>query len=256
MKLFQLMFKRETAVPMLALSFASAVCVALVLGRMIWMRDTHYAFLIWNLFLAWIPMIFVLFARDHQRAGANPGWRFLAFGAAWLVFFPNAPYIFTDIVHVTYYYSRFWVDLMLVLINALTGLVIGFVSLYLMQSAVKRMAGAVASWVFIAAVAALSGLGIFLGRFLRLNSWDVIMPWKMFHTIGKWVSDTPSFPSSTLFPNLFAAFLFTTYLMLYALTHLRGLETDSVPLRKNSAETKSESDLLLADSASWQPVKN
>jgi uncharacterized membrane protein len=166
-------------------------------------------------------MAFVLFAREHQRGGANPGWRFLAFGGAWLLFFPNAPYIFTDIVHLTRYYSvnHFWVDLVLVLINAMTGLIIGFVSLYLMQSAVNRMAGKVASWMFIGAVAALSSLGICLGRFLRLNSWDIIMPWKMFHRIGAW-TESASYPGSILFPILFAAFLFTAYLMLYALTHL------------------------------------
>ena len=75
MKLFQLMFKRETLVPMLALSFASIVSVVLVIGRMIWVHDTHFAFLIWNLFLAWIPMVFALLAREHHKAGANPGWR-------------------------------------------------------------------------------------------------------------------------------------------------------------------------------------
>ena len=91
MKLFRLMFKRETLVPMLALSFASVVSVALVMGRIIWTKETHYAFLIWNLFLAWIPMVFALLAREHQKEDANPGWRFLAFGAAWLLFFPNAP---------------------------------------------------------------------------------------------------------------------------------------------------------------------
>src|ERR1043165_9366647 len=72
MKVFQLMFKRETVVPMLALSFASIVSVALVIGRMVWLRDTHFGFLIWNLFLAWMPMVFALLARDHQRAGASP----------------------------------------------------------------------------------------------------------------------------------------------------------------------------------------
>jgi uncharacterized membrane protein len=220
MKVLQLMFKRETAVPMLALSFASMVCVILVLARMIWMRDTHYGFLIWNLFLAWLPMIFVLYAREHQKPGAKPGWRFFAFGTAWLLFFPNAPYIFTDIVHVTHYYSHFWVDLMLVLTNALTGLVIGFVSLYLMQHEVKRMAGAATSWVFIAAVAALSSFGICLGRFLRLNSWDVVRPWKLVQSIDHWVNEPPRYTGSTIFPIVFAAFLFTAYLMLYALTHL------------------------------------
>ena len=228
MKVFQLMFKRETAVPMLALSFASVVSVLLVIARMICLRDTYYGFLIWNLFLAWLPMVFVLYAREHQKAGANPGWRFLAFGAAWLLFFPNAPYIFTDLIHVTRYYSRFWVDLVLILMSALTGLIVGFVSLYLMQSAVRAIAGKVASWVFIGAVATLSSFGICLGRFLRLNSWDIIMPSKMFHRLSMWPSVSSAYPGSVLFPILFAAFIFIAYLMLYALTHLSPPERDVI----------------------------
>jgi uncharacterized membrane protein len=232
MKVFRLMFKRETMVPMLALSFASAMSVVLVIGRMAWMRDSHYAFLIWNLFLAWIPMGFALLAREHQKEETNPGWRFVAFGAAWLLFFPNAPYIFTDIIHLTRFYSHFWVDLMLILINALTGLVIGFVSLYIMQSAVRRMAGELTSWLFIAAVALLSGFGIYLGRFLRLNSWDVIAPGKMFHLIGLWATRTSAFPGSVAFSMLFAAFVFIAYLMLYALTHLSPPQLNAVAAAK------------------------
>jgi uncharacterized membrane protein len=222
------MFQRETAVPMLALSFASAVSVAVVIARMAWMRDSHYAFLIWNLFLAWMPMVFALLAREHQQEDANPGWRFLAFGVAWLLFFPNAPYIFTDIVHLKLFYSHFWVDLMLILINALTGLIVGFVSLYIMQSAVRRMAGELASWLFIAAVAIMSGFGIFLGRFLRLNSWDVVTPGKMFHLIGSSANLFSAFPGSIAFSMLFAAFVFIAYLMLYALTHLSQPQMNTV----------------------------
>jgi uncharacterized membrane protein len=221
------MFKRETAVPMLALTFASAMSVVLVIARMIYTRDTHYAFLIWNLFLAWLPMIFVLLAREHEKAGANPGWRFFAFGGAWLLFFPNAPYIFTDIVHITRFYSHFWADLVLVLTTALTGLVIGFVSLYLMQLTVRRMAGEMASWIFIAAVAGLSSFGICLGRFLRLNSWDIILPWKLLHRIGTWTAESSPYQVSIAFPILLAAFLFTAYLMLYALTHLSPPQMES-----------------------------
>ena len=226
------MFKRETLVPMLALTFASAVSVVLVAGRMMWMRDTHYAFLIWNLFLAWMPMVFALLAREHQQEGTSPGWRFLAFAVAWLLFFPNAPYIFTDIIHLTRVYSHFWVDLMLILINAVTGLIVGFVSLYLMQLAVKRMAGEAMSWLFIAAVAALSGFGIYIGRFLRLNSWDIIAPGKMFHTLGMWASQTSVLSSSFAFSTLFAAFVFLSYVMLYALTHLSPAHLNSAPAAK------------------------
>jgi uncharacterized membrane protein len=232
MKIFRLLFQRETLVPMLALSFASAVSVVLVMGRIIWMHETHYAFLIWNLFLAWVPMFFALLAREHQKEDANPRWRFLAFGGAWLLFFPNAPYIFTDIIHLTRFYSHFWIDLMLILINALTGLVIGFVSLYIMQSVVRRMAGELASWIFIAAVTALSGFGICLGRFLRLNSWDIIAPGKMFHLIGVWATQSAAYPGSVAFSALFAAFLFTAYLMLYALTHLSPPQVSPVAVKK------------------------
>jgi len=233
MKVFQLMFKRETVVPMMALSFASIVSVALVIGRMVWLHETRFGFLIWNLFLAWMPMIFALLAREHQRVGASPGWRFLAFGAAWLLFFPNAPYIFTDIVHLShFYYGRFWMDLMLVLISALTGMVIGFVSLYLMQSAVRHMAGEFMSWLFIAAVAVLSGFGICLGRFLRLNSWDVVAPAKMYHTIGAWAQQTSMASTSIGFSMLFAAFVFLSYLMLYALTHLSPPQLNPAPIVK------------------------
>jgi uncharacterized membrane protein len=233
MKLFQLMFKRETLVPMLALSFASMVSVALVVGRIVWSHDMHYGFLIWNLFLAWMPMVFAVLAREHQKDGRSPGWRFFAFGAAWLLFFPNAPYIFTDVIHLSHYYSRFWADLMLILISAITGMVLGFLSLYLMQSAVRRLAGEWISWLFIAGVAALSGFGICIGRFMRLNSWDVIAPGRLVHTIGDWTRQVPM-EYSLGFSSLFAAFLFVTYLMLYALTHLSPAQVNAAPTAKTS----------------------
>jgi uncharacterized membrane protein len=231
MKLVQLLFKRETLVPMLALSFASVVSIVLVIGRMVWTHDTHLSFLIWNLFLAWMPMVFALLAREHEEDGQALGWRFYAFGAAWLLFFPNAPYIFTDIIHLSHYYTRFWADLILILITALTGMILGFLSLYLMQSAVRRRAGEWMSWLFIAAVAVLSGFGICIGRFMRLNSWDVAAPGKMFHVIGNW-THRESVGYSIGFSILFAAFLFVTYLMLYALTHLS-------PPQLNPASSKS-----------------
>jgi uncharacterized membrane protein len=231
MKLVKLAFKRETAVPVLALSFASLVCVALVAGRVIWTRDIVYASLIWNLFLAWVPLVFALLAGDEFHMGTRAGrnWRFIGFAGAWLLFFPNAPYIFTDVIHLTtYFYNHFWVDLVLILLCALTGFVLGFVSLFLMQGVVRRLFGGPASWVFIAAVAALSGFGIYLGRFLRFNSWDIIWkPFALSRGIGKWASNPLAHSSSYAFPFLFALFLFIAYLMLYALTHLE--HADALP---------------------------
>ena len=96
--------------------------------------------------------------------------KILGIAALWIVFYPNAPYIFTDLIHLTKgFYPYFWVDLSLILLCALTGLVLGFVSLYLMQSVVERMLGRAASWLFVAAVAGLTGFGIYLGRFQQLG---------------------------------------------------------------------------------------
>ena len=146
MKMLKLLFGHETRSPMLALTFASGTGVALVLARIIATRNIHYAFLVWNLLLAWLPLIFALLARERSRAGSGRGWRFAGLIGAWLLFFPNAPYIFTDLIHLLHGpFPQFWVDLTLVLICALTGLVLGFVSLYLMQSLVRRRFGQLAS---------------------------------------------------------------------------------------------------------------
>src|SRR5207247_8027508 len=171
-----LAFRRETAMPMLALTFASAVSVTLVFARIVWTGHLRYAFLVWNLFLAWLPLIFALLAREKYQHTSGRNWRFAALAGAWLLFFPNAPYIFTDVIHLTSSFSRhFWIDLVLILSCAMTGLVLGFLLLYLMHSVAKRLIGRWWSWLFIAAVAGVSGFGIYLGRFLRLNSWDVLL---------------------------------------------------------------------------------
>jgi uncharacterized membrane protein len=212
--------------PMLALAFASAVCVGLVAGRLLWTRDIRYIFLVWNLFLAWLPLVFALLAQETSEPPAARNWRFAVWAGAWLLFFPNAPYIFTDLSHLTAVFAaHFWVDMMLILSCALTGLVLGFVSLHLMQGIVKRMAGAALSWLFVAGVAALSGVGVWLGRFLRFNSWDVVLrPVELYQRLGSGALHPFRPRASLAFAALFATFLFITYLMLYALTHLRHFQ--------------------------------
>jgi uncharacterized membrane protein len=224
MKILKIAFKRETAMPMLALTFGSGMSFALVVARIFFTRNLGCGFLLWNLFLAWLPLIFALLASDNYRTtSSGRNWRFLSFAGAWLLFFPNAPYIFTDLIHLkTHFFRQFWIDLVLILLCALTGLVLGFVSLYLMQSVVSRILGRAASWLFIAGVAGLGSFGIYLGRFLRFNSWDILFkPMDLYHGIGRWAADPMANPTSFVFPMLFGTFLFIAYVMLYGLTHLQ-----------------------------------
>jgi uncharacterized membrane protein len=223
MKILKLALKPETAMPVLALGFASAISVALVTARIVWTGKVIYGYLIWNLFLAWLPLLFSLLACEKYQTGSGRNWRFFGLAGAWLLFFPNAPYIFTDLIHLTrHFYGQFWVDLVLILLCAFTGLVLGFLSLYLMQSVVTRMYGRIVSWFFIGGIAIVGSFGIYLGRFLRFNSWDVLVkPAALYHGIGGWMADPFSEPVTFAFPLLFATFLFVSYLMLYALTHLQ-----------------------------------
>jgi len=223
MKLLKLLYQRETVAPMLALTFASGASVSVVLARIAWTGHLRYAFLIWNLLLAWLPLVFAVLACEQYRNGAKRNWRFFGLATAWLLFFPNAPYILTDVIHLMYGPHRhFWVDLTLILLCALTGLVLGFVSLFLMQSVVMRLLGRAVSWFFIAGVAGLSGFGIYLGRCLRWNSWDILLnPFALARDVGDWAAHPFASATSGAFPVLFATFLFVVYLMLYGLTHLR-----------------------------------
>jgi uncharacterized membrane protein len=223
--------------PMLALLFSSGVSVTLTVARIIWSGRLQYSFLVWNLFLAWLPMVFALLACEKHRVASGRDWRFLSLAGAWLLFFPNAPYIFTDLFHLTTRaYPYFWVDLSLILLCALTGMVLGFVSLYLMQSVVEQMFGRAASWLFIAAVAALSGFGIYVGRFMRFNSWDVLFkPRQVYHGIGNWVTDPLANSNSLAFPLLFGTFVFITYVMLYALTQLQPMRPVVLPPRTQAS---------------------
>src|SRR5262245_34809118 len=230
MRLLRIAFQRETALPMLGLLLASGVGVVLVIARIAIARDISYGFLVWNLFLAWLPLIFALLAQERFREGRGRTWQFAGFCVAWLLFFPNAPYIFTDLVHVTNrFFSHFWVDLTLVLLVAFTGLMLGFVSLYLMQTMVARRFGRLASWGFIAAVAVLSGFGIYLGRFLRFNSWDVLFrPRAIYDSVATWAAMENGRANAFLFPALFATFLFLAYMMVYTLTHLQPVQVEEV----------------------------
>jgi uncharacterized membrane protein len=132
-----------------------------------------YAFLVWNLFLAGLPVLFALGSETALRHGRRVGAGVL--GVGWLLLFPNSPYLVTDLIHLRERPpAPLWFDALILVSAAVAGLLAGFVSLHLMQGAVARLWGAVAGWLTAVAVLGLSGFGVYLGRFVRYNSWDVL----------------------------------------------------------------------------------
>lgn len=142
-------------------------------GRIYLSRNLTYIFLVWNLFLAWVPFLLSLWiSATYQQS--RRWWYLLALGLVWLTFFPNAPYIVTDFFHLQHRPPvPIWYDLGLLSIFAWTGLFLAVYSLRAMQMLVRSIAGSLAGWLFVGGVVGLSGLGIYLGRFLGWNSWDL-----------------------------------------------------------------------------------
>jgi len=210
--------------PLAVLVFASCTSSALLGARMLLLGPHHQLYLVWNLFLAWLPLLFALAACWMEQNGRPRRWPFIGAATGWFFFFPNAPYILTDLIHLGSKSQRYyWPDLVLILLFAMTGLVLGFLSLFLMQRMVAHRFGWPGGWLFVAVMATLSGFGIYAGRFLRWNSWDVVFnPLDLISEGLRWVSAMPSEPRGIILPVLFGAMLFISYVTLYGLTHLQA----------------------------------
>lgn len=165
---------RRRAVLVTLLVASSALLALGVAVRVVVVHSLDSTNLVWNLVLAWVPFVVALVLYDGVRRGARTG-TLVALGAAWLVFLPNAPYIVTDFKWLGEYTggARLY-DSALIGTAAAIGLVLGFVSVYLVQVVVARRVGHVAGWAFAWAALVLSGVGVYLGRFQRWNSWDVL----------------------------------------------------------------------------------
>jgi uncharacterized membrane protein len=161
---------RKFVLIVLALLFASIVPTMMVVVRIAYTGYFQYFFLVWNLFLAWLPFLFALVVVGFRRKQVMLG----AFGLLWLLFFPNTTYLVTDLIHLRYTsIIPIWYDAFMLFAFALTGLMLGLLSLYFVHAVVRSYTGTAVGWLFVVAVTVLGGVGVYIGRFMRWNSWDV-----------------------------------------------------------------------------------
>jgi uncharacterized membrane protein len=203
------------------LNTACAVCIALVAARVVYSDTGRRTDLIWNLFLAWVPFILAYIAHvvSWRRIWLYLVIPFIAF--LWLIFFPNAPYMLTDLQDLARHAvgAPLWYDVIIVVWCSWTAMMLGVVSLYLMQDIVTRTFGRFTGWAFVFAISVLSSFGIYIGRFVRLNSWDILQnPAETAMNILGLVID----PSRRLaaFTFLYTFFFLFVYLLLYSFSHL------------------------------------
>jgi uncharacterized membrane protein len=173
----------------------STLCLVLSIIRVFASATPTFLFLNWNLFLAFIPWalssLLIIYPKLQEKKLAV-----ITLLGTWLLFFPNAPYILTDLFHLKHVVSMpMWFDLLLILSFAWVGLLFGFMSLwdiekilkrYLIKSRLKGLLRYRFSVpIFSSVLLFIGSFGIYLGRYLRWNSWDIIAePFALIYDIG------------------------------------------------------------------------
>lgn len=206
---FQKIFRYKTTWVLLALSLFSmllSVCRVAVTGRSLFM------FMIWNLFLAFVPWFAasVVYVKDIKSKAV-----IILIILFWLAFFPNAPYVLTDLIHLGKGNSApVWYDLILLLSYGFSGLIYGFVSLQMIEEKIKSVFRLKHVEILSAVLIYLACFGIYLGRFLRWNSWDLV---SRMNLVIQDVVDRMAFPNrhptTWIFTFLFGTLLNMVYIV-------------------------------------------
>ncbi len=194
------------------LALMSLICFALSVFRVYQTHHSLFLFLNWNLFLAFIPWVLTSAVMISPNLKKNK-WILIPLLGSWILFFPNAPYILTDLFHLRIDTKvPIWYDLVLILSFAWTGLLFGLVSLFdiekILSPFIKKRMITVISMLLLF----ISGFGIYIGRFLRWNSWDIInQPNALLSDIADRFIDPTSHPRTWAVTILMGIFLNMIY---------------------------------------------
>ncbi len=210
--------RSRVILPLAALLAASAWCVVLLAVRKHEFGAAAYPYLVWNLTLAWIPLLLaILLVSSYARRGST--LELVAVGAAWLLFLPNAPYVLTDFIHLGEAHRLY--DTILIGSFAFTGLALGFASLLLVQLVVTRAGGALLGWMTALGALFFASVGIYLGRVLRFNSWDAIQRPHLLWDVARFrLADPLGNPRLIGFVIALCGFLTLAYVGFYGFTAL------------------------------------
>jgi uncharacterized membrane protein len=205
----------------LVLLTACAGCLGMLVLRGRVSGSFQMRYLVWNLFLAAVPFPFAWIADGMGRRGVKGPWILWPI-LLWLLFFPNAPYLVTDLIHLEPTRAiPLWFDGLVFFAFAATGLLLAFASLYLVQAVIARRRGTAAGWVVAAVAISLGAYGIYLGRVERWNSWDVVTnPKSLASSVRNQVADPLSNRQAVVITVGFALFMGAVYGTLRAFAFL------------------------------------
>ena len=161
---------------LLVLCISSGVSVGLFALRVIATDNVRYWFMLWNLFLAWLPMLFALWLRYRLAVSRWLSWQNIILTLLWLSFLPNSFYMVSDLIHLqdTGEILQLY-DVAMMMSFIANGLVLGYMSVYVIHHELLKRLKARDAHIVIGLVLLSCGFAIYLGRYLRWNTWDVLI---------------------------------------------------------------------------------
>ena len=187
-------------------------CFILSIARVYRSNSFFFLFLNWNLFLASIPYLLSSSIADMGSSNIQK----LKLGAlilVWLAFFPNAPYILTDLYHLRIKTEvPKWFDIILIVSFAWTGLLLGFLSLMKIEQLLSTLFSQKQIAIFSTTILFVASFGVYLGRFLRWNTWDILNnPSLLFVDVSNRILSPISYPTTWGVTLLFGMLLNIIY---------------------------------------------
>lgn len=156
--------------------FLTIIVVALVLGYTAWVDSAFFLYLIWNIFLAFLPFVISSFLLWYSNKNNKKNFLLCAGIFIWLILFPNAPYLITDIIHLNINPSvPLWFDMVLLFSSAYIGVYLGIHSLYHIEQIIQKYFNKSITKTLLLFSIFISSFGVYLGRFPRWNSWDLFI---------------------------------------------------------------------------------
>lgn len=191
-----------------------------------------FDYLVWNLFLAWLPLVFAVRLMSVLRRKLWSSWEGLATSFLWLIFLPNSFYMISDFIHLQQIgRANMLYDTVMFASFVFTGLVLGFSSLYLIHLQLRRRFSFQAAGVWVGITLLICSIAIYIGRDLRWNTWDILVnPGGLLFEISDRLRHPAAFPQMLMVIIAFFVLLTSLYnLLWHGARLLRQVTADARP---------------------------
>ncbi len=163
-----------------ALLLATLVSIGLYIGGVLRNNNDVYSYMPWNLFLAWLPLLFMARLLQLLRHKRWSSWEGIVLSLLWLFFLPNSFYMVSDFIHLQDApRTDVLYDAVMLMSFVTTGLLLGYTSLFLFHMQLRKRLRPRSVRICVTLIFLACSFAIYLGRELDWNSWDVL-----FNTTG------------------------------------------------------------------------